>query len=357
MTTRRFQKGRNGLYISTIGDLPEVTPLFSDDFSSGDLSHTENGVSWKTPDGAPDAIAGTGANGSFTRTSGTWTVNSQTGRVIYFQTSSGNIQGPFVNLLGPFTVTSNTTTALSFTGDATGAVQTATHRAVVTDVNPRIGSYSLGFSFGPDLEEIDSRSQAGFNLPIAGLGELWVEYYLWIPSNYAHRTQITTDNNKFFGLFQRDQVVDTSRMLFDFETVPNGSNGSDMFAQSVLSTGSTSAAINITGDIGFTGVDMINAPGSPAILGDWNRIRIHVKSATGASASDGTQELWINTTKVFLASNRQFGYPNIGGSSWYGTFPALIDSGYLQGASNSGYTELTTFFIADVKFYNVNPGF
>ena len=60
-------------------------------------------------------IAGTGANGSFTRTANTWIVPLQPGASMSFFDVSGN-------LIGPFTITLNTSTVLSFTGDATGAV-------------------------------------------------------------------------------------------------------------------------------------------------------------------------------------------------------------------------------------------
>ena len=331
-----------------------VAPIWSDDFETGDLTHTENDVAWQTPDGN-DAIAGTGADGSFTRTSGTWTANSQIGATFYFQTTSGNAQGGFVNVIGPFVVTSNTTTVLSFTGDATGAVQTRTRRAVVTDAAARSGTYSLGYIFGPDLDGLDSRSQSGFNLSSDGLGELWLEYYLYVPANYVHRSQ-SPANNKFFSLFQRNQSSDASRILFDFETDNNGGEGSDLFAQSVLSTATATDATHVTGDTGYPGTDIIGEAGSPMVLGDWNRIRIHLKAATGASAADGEQELWINTTKVFQATGRQFGYPNIPGSLWYGTFPAVVDNCYLLGASNSGFEELTIFYVDDIALYDTDPG-
>jgi hypothetical protein len=329
-------------------------PAFADDFETGDFNHTANNFAWKSPDGN-DAIAGVGANGSFTRNSGTWS-GSQVGLIIYLQSVAGNQNGD-AGVMGPFTVTSNNATTLFFTGDATGAVQTRTRRAFITNTLARSGTRSIKFIYGPDLQEADSRSQIGFNLPMPGVSELWLEYYLFIPANYAHRTQTSTTNNKFAGIFGRDRTADPSRMLFDFETVDNGSGGSSMFAQSVFSSGNiASGAVRAHGDPGFTGANMIAAPGSPAVLGAWNQMRLHFRSESAAFAADGQMQLWINGTKVFEATGRSFGYPAAAGSAWFGTFPALVDNGYLLGAANSGFTELTIFHIDDAKFYLSNPG-
>jgi hypothetical protein len=355
-TISATSEGISGSTIVTVNPVTPVgTPSFSDGFETGNFSTTANGFAWVGPDGT-DAVAGTGANGSFTRTSGTWPSN-MTGVPVYLQTVAGNGNGD-AGVLGPFTVTSQTTTTLFFTGDATGAVQKRTHRPFITSTFARTGTRSVKFMFGPDAQEADSRAQINFNLPMPGVGELWLEYYMFIPANYAHRAQsggIT--NNKFGGIFFRERTSDPSRMLYDFETIDNGSNGSSMFAQSVYSTGNISSqAIRVHGDAGFTGAGMIGAAGSPAVLGAWNQFRLHFKSETAAGAANGVQEMWINGTKVFMAAGRNFGYPSAAGSAWFGTFPALVDSGYLLGAANSGFTALSIFYIDDVKFYLANPG-
>jgi uncharacterized protein YjdB len=355
-TIRATSEGKSGSATVTVtASAPAGTVAFADGFETGTFGTIANGFGWKTPDGT-DAVAGTGRNGSFTRTSGTWPAN-MVGVPVYLQSVAGNQSGD-AGVMGPFIVTSQTSTTLYFTGDATGAVQKRTHRAFVTSTFARSGTRSVKFIFGPDAQEADSRSQLGFNLPLPGVGEMWLEYYLFIPANYAHRTQsggIT--NNKFGGIFFRERASDPSRMLFDFETIADGSNGSSMFAQSVYSTGSISSqAVRVHGDAGFTGTSMIGSAGSPAVLGAWNQFRLHFKSETAAGAADGLQEMWINGTKVFRASGRSFGYPSASGSSWFGTYPALVDSGYLLGAANSGYSALTIFYVDDVKFYLLNPG-
>jgi hypothetical protein len=354
-TISATSEGISGSTIVTVNPVaPTGTPAFAEDFESGTFNQAANGFSWRAPDGK-DAVAGTGANGSFTRTSGTWPAN-MAGVSIYLQSVAGNQNGD-AGVMGPFTVTSSNSTTLFFTGNATGAVQTRTHRAFITSTFARNGTRSAKFIYGPDAQETDSRSQIGFNLPMPGVSELWLEYYLFIPANYTHRDQVDGQtNNKFAGIFFRDRTSDPSRMLFDYETLPSGSGGSSMFAQSVFSTGNISSqAVRVQGDAGFTGAGMIGA-GSPTVLGSWNRFRLHFKSETAAGAADGVQEMWINETKVFRASGRSFGYPAAAGSAWFGTFPALVDNGYLLGAANSGFTALSIFYIDDVKFYLANPG-
>jgi hypothetical protein len=58
---------------------------------------------------------GTGANNLFTRTAGVWVVDAEIGRVARFINAYGVA-------IGPFTVTDNDATTLTFTGNATGAV-------------------------------------------------------------------------------------------------------------------------------------------------------------------------------------------------------------------------------------------
>ncbi len=71
--------------------------------------------------GASDAagtVAGTGGLNTFTRTAGSWTAGTLVGARVAFYNGT--------TYVGSFAITGNTTTVLSFTGDATGATTTGT---------------------------------------------------------------------------------------------------------------------------------------------------------------------------------------------------------------------------------------
>ena len=335
-----------------------VSPVFSDDFETGDFTHISNGYKWKTPDGAPDVTAGTGGNGFFDRTAGTWAVNAHVGQVIYLQDAATNANGD-IGLMGPYTITSNTATRLNFVGDATGARQTRAHKAFISTTLPFSGTKSVKFIFGPDLAGQDSRSELPFAFG-ANLSELWVEYWLYVPANYYHRTDPPSSNNKFALILTRDDGADgisddTSRMLYDFEAGSNPDGTSQIFAQSIAATATSTDAVSSTSNTGYNGVNFVGGVGA-AVLGQWNQMQMHVKAASGLGSADGVQELWANGILVFQKTNGNFGYPNIAGSNWYGTFPAVVNYGYVLGASNSGFAETTIFYVDNFKIYNTNPG-
>jgi hypothetical protein len=80
-------------------------------------------------DSMPTDIAGTGADGSFTRTAGTWSVDELQGREVEFYTADGVLVGPFV-------VTTNTTTVATIVGNVTGATSIRTaHYVKLADVD------------------------------------------------------------------------------------------------------------------------------------------------------------------------------------------------------------------------------
>ena len=346
------------LILVNFGVVNATEPVFVDDFETGDLTHTSLGYKWKTPDGGPSQIAGVGGNGFFDRISGTWNVNAHIGQVIYLQNISTSANGD-VGLMGPFTVTSNNASRLNFIGDATGVVQTRAHKAFVAATLPYSGTKSVKFIFGPDLAGQDSRSELPFQFG-ANLSEIWIEYQIYVPSNYYHRTDPPSSNNKFALLLIRDDggdgiPDDTSRMLYDFETGPNPDGSSQIFVQSISAIASSTSAIKSISNTGYSGDNFVGGSGA-VLLGQWNRMRMHVKAASGLGSADAIQELLANDILVFQKTNGDFGYPNISGSNWYGTFPAVVNYGYVLGASNSGFAETTIFYVDDFKIYNADPG-
>ena len=61
---------------------------------------------------------------------------------------------------------------------------------------------------------------------------------------------------------------------------------------------------------------------------------------------DGRFEIWVNGVSV-----NSLDWP-----VWDDTYSGQINGGYILGWANSGFADLTTFYIDDFKVYNQDPG-
>lgn len=211
------------------------------------------------------------------------------------------------------------------------------------------GGYSLIFTFGPNELGQDSWAEQRFDMG-RYLSEFWLEYQLWIPPNFAHRSD-PPSNNKFFAIWRDtyfDAVGGTWNAVFEF----NRLSGPDNF--SVLRFTANRWDYQGISDQGLGGVVGQHAPfiggNGPLKMGHWNRVRIHIKTASSRSSSDGIAQMWINQN--ILLDYRSGRFHNYFDSP----SDAVLRHGYLFGWANSGYTETTIFAIDDVKFYEHSPG-
>ena len=347
---------------SATATVDTVTPAFVDNFESGALSADQNGYGWSfTPvsrvtvstdrgvggsthslkfDYGPDGlgelptVTGVGANGSFTRSSGTWTANEwllTPNKAIWaFKADSSLCSG------SPFVVTSNDATHVYFTGDATGAVYVTGE-----SLNGNQGSVEANFHFG------------------AYLTEVWLEYEWFIPANYIQRLHTTTGaagaNNKNLSMW-RDVYSGTSDFEFVIENYPNVVGNNPNFTADgttrirVLATKSTDGSVTDIPSPQLTANPNYITPTGPVIIGQWNQMRIHVKSSSNFGVANGVAEIWANGTLIFQKTDGTF----------YGVTPPPthldLHNGYLMGPSNSGYTVETDFYIDNFKIYDRNPG-
>lgn len=193
------------------------------------------------------------------------------------------------------------------------------------------GNSSLKFSFGPDAMGEDSWSEQRFILaPDASSAptEVWFEYMLRLPENFIHRNDAPT-NNKLFALWaEKYSNPGDVQAVFEYERKSDG----DSRVRVVCMSG--------TGCLkGQRHADMFE----PGMSGRWVRMRVHVKAGNG----DGIIELWRDSTLVYSIQNYQH-YFSGGNNYWR--------HGYLMGWSNSGFSELTDFYIDDFKVYDKDPG-
>lgn len=202
---------------------------------------------------------------------------------------------------------------------------------------------ALRFRFAGTTAPNDAWSEARFLLynPVP---ELWIEYQLFCPANYIHRTQSGSLNNKFFRIWRENAEygpnicklgVDTYRSS---NTVSTGWVGANEYPSSSFSPFQS-------------GTTLISATG-PIVIGEWNVIRFHCKTASSATSDDGIFKMWVNGSLYASKTDGAF-YP------WDTTLQnqsPYFRSMYFMGAANSGFTDTTLFLIDDLKMYDQNPG-
>ena len=234
---------------------------------------------------------------------------------------------------------------------------------VVRDTNAFSGKHALQFRFGPNDIAKDAWAEQRFDMG-AYLNEVWIEYMLFVPSNFMHRNGPGPGNNKFLMLW-RDGYADgtTSKVGMEYDgTVTKGLVGPASAIRPMARLGKVDTTyMNMTtlpafmvgnrGPDGKTKIKQLVAigPTHPIALGKWTRIRFHFKLSSARLKADGVYQMWANDSLLVNAQNQPF---------WNArSVPAdaSFRNGYLLGWANSGFTDRTLLFIDDVKFYDSNP--
>jgi uncharacterized protein YjdB len=228
-------------------------------------------------------------------------------------------------------------------GYAWGSVTTST--VSVSSDRAFSGTYSLKFSFGlpPDLLGDDSWAEARL-----GFGEylpaVWLEYRLYVPANFTHRNDQPA-NNKFFMIW-RDTYGSGGDWRAGYEYNEDGNGGSRLRMMSNQYTNSVMTSNGLNPQRGQD-APLINGSG-PIARGAWTRIRVEFRAASGVGANDGVMRLWAGNVLVGEKTDGDF---------WnsMGDAETLLHNCYILGWANSGFAELTEFFVDDVKIYNRDP--
>jgi hypothetical protein len=220
----------------------------------------------------------------------------------------------------------------------------------VSDVNPRAGqTHSLHFVFGPDpLLTDDTNAEQRFAFG-RGVSHLWLEYWLYVPSNYVHRDASGSDNNKFMALW-RDTYSDVGGGTWRIFWEMNRGTGDVSTCRFMSSRWDLNSATD-TG-LGFTanGSTVIGA-GAPCELGSWTQVRLEIAPASGYGESDGIIRIWFDGTLFGEQTNAKM-WNFVDGTPT----DCVLKNGYFLGWSNSGFLDETTLQISEVKFYESDPG-
>lgn len=193
------------------------------------------------------------------------------------------------------------------------------------------GSYALKFTFAGVPSGQDSFSEQRFYLG-ANYPDIWVSYDIYIPSNYVHRQQSDSANNKgFLYLWSGDY------------NKPSGPGMGPNFWPQNETTGPASYASHYVWGPN-SGKHFWSA--MPRAIdaedrGKWVQIVAHYKYAS-SSNNDGVAEIWKTRDGV------QQKLMSITNGDWYVSGQRGFDQGYLLGWANSGFDQTTVFYIDNV---------
>jgi hypothetical protein len=222
-------------------------------------------------------------------------------------------------------------------------------RVSVQEVPAGRTGWGLRFRYGADADGSDSSAEQRFNLG-RNCAAVWIEYSLYIPANFAHRTQTTgATNNKFLMIWNTTYGSGSGTWQAGYEYLRAGDTSSNLRPMSSKEFGTN--ALYVTS--GALDHPDNNKPfigsSNPLTPGNWHTIRLQFQRSSAGGASDGVMKMWIDGTLFASMTNGPFrNFDNIGDT--------VLRNGYFMGWSNSGFTEVTDFFIHQPTFYDSDPG-
>ena len=239
--------------------------------------------------------------------------------------------------------------------NANGFVWTPNARLSVSSEQAYSGTHSMKFTH--DATALDTNGhQASFELRFA-LGRkcpvLAIEYYMFVPSNYYHRVNATvSSNNKFMSLWDNDYGGGSGNYRILFQTWQANVYGG-LLGDSVLDSAYSGYDQQFISYLDYGDNDHAIRDAGPMTRNAWSRVRVLVTAASGPDVADGRIAIWLNDTKRHDRTNVKL-WTHPSGTGISGA-PGL-SQGYFLGASNSGYTEATNFYLDEFKFYDTDPG-
>ena len=203
-------------------------------------------------------------------------------------------------------------------------------RVQVNTTLPKAGNYSLQFVFGGGPSGSDAWAEQRFELG-GQYPEIWLKYDLYVPSNYYHRVDPPSANNKFLVHLWAGQYSGGPGLGGGFEVQPDGSGGSIIdFHPFRPDTSHVRDTIR-----GGKGIELGDR-------GTWVEFICQVKAASAAN-NDGIVRVWKtpqNGAKKLIFERTDVKLYNSAGN--------FFERGYLLGWSNSGFADTTTLYIDNI---------
>ncbi len=214
----------------------------------------------------------------------------------------------------------------------------------VNTIKPRTGSYAMEFNFKAAVDGKDSFSEQRFALN-GNYPEVWIQYDLYIPTNYYHRRQTSSANNKSFVHLWTENYKQKEGIAGGFEIWPNGSGvGRLKFnpARPINSHYEDTRSEN--------GIDLSDK-------GKWITITIQVKAGT-ASSTEFLHGSEVRAWKSVNGGSTKLIYKltDVVFKAWNNTDTILFNkngknyfnNGYILGWANSGFAQTTKLYMDNV---------
>lgn len=198
----------------------------------------------------------------------------------------------------------------------------------------KIGTHSLQFIFGGGPSGADAWAEKRFELG-GKHSEVWVKYDLYIPSNYYHRQDPPSANNKAFVHLWAGEYSGGQGLGAGFEVQPDGAGGSIIdFHPFRPDTSHIRDSVN-----GGKGIELSDR-------GTWVEFICQIKAASPAN-NDGIARVWKTPqggTKKLIFERTDAKLYNPDGN--------YFERGYLLGWANSGFAATTALYIDNVVISN-----
>ncbi|MFW5453687.1 hypothetical protein [Thioalkalivibrio sulfidiphilus] len=204
------------------------------------------------------------------------------------------------------------------------------------------GAHSLAFFYPAGEFWSEQRFSLGRAYP-----EIWIRYWLRVPSNFRHGHTSPT-NNKFFALWMDgySQHGDGPTIVWNFWR--QGQTDSSRFTYSLNETGQPDGGHHSHYDFFIR---------SPEDQGRWMQVVLYAKMSTDATSMDGESRIWrrwedeSEFTLIGQTTGKNFSAPASGPNGW--------QAGYIMGWSNPAYAEdtvwlLDAFTVSDTSLLDPN---
>ena len=245
-------------------------------------------------------------------------------------------------------------------GDASNSVFTWSNINKISTDRAYLGSQSLKFSYGPDELGEDSTAEQRFSLD-RKYTEIWVRYKMWVPENYTHRDDGGPTNNKGLLMLWGDSYSGYSPTC-SLHFGPRANGDSYIYMGWRVNSSTVRNFYNPDNVTDFDSSGRVDGIVS-ADRGTWVDWAIHMKVSTNYIApqgewdpvnDNGIIQVWKNGSLIIDLQNAHNYYsgdagdPGGVGDGW--------NYGYLLGWANSGFTDLTNFYIDDFLFADTADG-
>jgi hypothetical protein len=211
------------------------------------------------------------------------------------------------------------------------------------------GTNSLEFVYPaqptPDEVVVEQRFVLG-----RSLGEFWMRFMWFVPSNYTHRNVGGAGPTaKLFQMWKGSYSSQSIRWGVSLNRT--GSNGSIIYPTATRGNEPDVTQAPVQNYVSGFGANFISSTGI-IVPGGWYELKFHFKPASSRTDTDGIWKLWVGNTLFMDGGGRL--WPPLHGSEQ--SEDPTVDQGYLMGSHNSGFLDETRFYIDGLSFTTVNPG-